>query len=38
MFKKVNPRQNFPEMEKDVLKFWKEDKIFEKSVNNRSDK
>ena len=37
MFKKVNPRQNFPEMEKDVLKFWKENKIFEKSVENRSD-
>ncbi|MCK5466030.1 class I tRNA ligase family protein, partial [Candidatus Parcubacteria bacterium] len=37
MFKKVNPRQNFPEMEKDVLKFWKENKIFEKSVDNRSD-
>ncbi|MCK4591852.1 class I tRNA ligase family protein, partial [Candidatus Parcubacteria bacterium] len=38
MFKKVNPRQNFPEMEKDIMNFWKEDKIFEKSVNNRSDK
>jgi len=37
MFKKVNPRQNFPEMEKDVLKFWKENKIFEKSVDNRSN-
>jgi len=32
MFKKVNPKQNFPEMEREVLKFWKENKIFEKSV------
>ena len=37
MFKKVNPRQNFPEMEKDVLKFWQENKIFEKSVDNKDD-
>ncbi len=35
MFKKVNPRQNFPEMEREVLKFWEENKIFEKSVDNR---
>jgi len=37
MFKKVNSRQNFPEMEKDVLKFWQESKIFEKSVERKSD-
>ena len=37
MFKKVNPRQNFPEMEKEVMKYWKEEKIFEKSVENRGD-
>ncbi len=37
MFKKVNPRQNFPEMEKDVLKFWQKNKIFEKSVDNKND-
>ncbi|MEA2098358.1 MAG: class I tRNA ligase family protein, partial [Patescibacteria group bacterium] len=38
MFKKVNPRQNFPEMEKDILKFWEENEIFKKSIDNRSDK
>ncbi len=38
MFKKVNSKQNFPEMEKDILKSWKENKIFEKSVDNRDDK
>ena len=37
MFKKVDPRQNFPEMEKDIMNFWKKDKIFERSVENRSD-
>ncbi|MCK5084461.1 MAG: class I tRNA ligase family protein, partial [Candidatus Pacebacteria bacterium] len=37
MFKKVDPRQNFPEMEKDIMNFWKKDKIFEKSVENRGD-
>ncbi len=37
MFKKVNPRQNFPEMEKNVLKFWQKNKIFEKSVDNKDD-
>ncbi|MDD3190855.1 MAG: isoleucine--tRNA ligase [Candidatus Pacebacteria bacterium] len=34
MFKKVDPRQNFPEMEKSVLTFWKENKIFEKSMED----
>ncbi|MBW6440447.1 class I tRNA ligase family protein [Patescibacteria group bacterium] len=38
MFKKVNPRQNFPEMEKDVMKFWEDNKIFEKSVENQGNK
>jgi isoleucyl-tRNA synthetase len=37
MFKKVNPKQNFPEMEKDILKFWQENKIFEKSVEQKGD-
>jgi isoleucyl-tRNA synthetase len=32
MFKKVDPRQSFPKMEENVLKFWEENKIFEKSV------
>lgn len=35
MFKKVEQRQNFPELEKNVLEFWKENKIFEKSVKSK---
>ncbi|MFA5777528.1 MAG: isoleucine--tRNA ligase [Parcubacteria group bacterium] len=36
-FKKIDPKMKFPEMEKEVLKFWEENKIFEKSVENRKD-
>lgn len=35
MFKKIDPKTTFPQMEKEVLKFWKENKIFEKSLANR---
>lgn len=35
MFKKVNPRQSFPQMEEDLIKKWREDKTFEKSVESR---
>ncbi len=38
MFEKVNPKQNFPEMEKNIMNFWKENKIFEKSVDNNEAK
>lgn len=38
MFKSVNPKQNFPQMEEEVLKFWEDNKIFEKSIENRADK
>ena len=31
----LNAKLNFPEMEKEVLQFWEEDKTFEKSVTNR---
>lgn len=34
MFKKVDPRQNFPEMEKNVLEFWKKEKVFEESMQD----
>ncbi|HRY82776.1 MAG TPA: isoleucine--tRNA ligase [Candidatus Moranbacteria bacterium] len=37
MFKKVDSKMNFPEMEKGILNFWEENKIFEKSVENRKD-
>lgn len=36
MFKKVDPKQNFPKMEEEILKFWEENKIFEKSVEKNS--
>lgn len=36
-FQKVNSRVNFPELEQDVLSFWRENKIFEKSVTNSPD-
>lgn len=37
MFKEVNPRQSFPELEKNIWKFWKEEKIFQASLENRKD-
>ncbi len=37
MFKKVDTKQKYSEMEKEVLKFWKKDKTFEKSVEQRSE-
>jgi len=36
-FKKVNPKQSFPKMEEDIMNFWKEEKIFEKSIENRKN-
>ncbi len=38
MFKEVNPRQNFPQMEKEILEFWEKNKIFEKSVEQNKEK
>ncbi len=35
MFKKVDSRKKYSEMEEEILKFWEENKIFEKSVENR---
>ena len=32
MYKKVDTTLNFPEREKEIIKFWKDNKIFEKSV------
>lgn len=34
-FKPISPQINFPEREQDILKFWKDNKTFEKSVKNR---
>jgi isoleucyl-tRNA synthetase len=36
-FNQVNPRQSFPEMEKNIIKFWKEENIFQESLENRKD-
>jgi len=38
MFKPVNTRASFPEMEEAILKMWKEQNTFEKSVENRKGK
>ena len=35
MYKKVDTNMNFVEREKEVLKFWNENKIFEKSIESR---
>lgn len=35
MFKKVESQVSFPKMEEEVLKFWNENKIFEKSIEQR---
>ncbi len=35
MFKKVNPKQNFPKLEEEVLSRWQEDKVFEKSIETK---
>ncbi|MBI4975778.1 isoleucine--tRNA ligase [Candidatus Peregrinibacteria bacterium] len=37
MFKKVDLKQSFPDVEKKMLKYWEKNKIFEKSVEKRKD-
>jgi isoleucyl-tRNA synthetase len=37
MFKPVDTRQSFPKMEEEVLRFWKEHAIFQKSVEQRPE-
>ncbi len=37
MFKPVSPKVNFPELEEATLAYWKEKKIFEKSVESRPE-
>ena len=34
-FKPVDPKQSFPEMEQDVASRWKEDRVFERSMEQR---
>jgi isoleucyl-tRNA synthetase len=38
MFKPVNSRVNFPQLEETILKWWQENSIFAESVNSRKDK
>ncbi|HRY71775.1 MAG TPA: class I tRNA ligase family protein, partial [Spirochaetia bacterium] len=35
MYKPVDPKVSFPKMEEDLVRFWEEGKIFEKSVSQR---
>lgn len=37
IFNEVNSRQSFPKLEEEILSFWKENKIFEASIENRID-
>ena len=34
-FKPVSPKVDFPKLEEEILKYWKENKIFEKSIESR---
>jgi isoleucyl-tRNA synthetase len=36
VYKSVDPKVNFPKMEEEVLKFWNENHIFERSVEQRN--
>ena len=37
MLKPVNPQISLPEQEEEIIKFWKENNIFEKSVESRPE-
>lgn len=37
MYKPVNPKVSFPKEEERILKYWKEHKIFEKSISQREN-
>lgn len=37
MFKAVNPKQSFPELEEKILKYWKESESFQKSIDIRKN-
>jgi len=37
-FEKVAPEMNFPEEEKEILRFWREHRIFEKSIEQSKGK
>lgn len=35
MFKKIDPKQSFPKLEEEIIKFWEGNKTFEKSLESR---
>ncbi len=37
IFQPVTPQVSFPQLEEEILKYWKKNNIFEKSVQNRSE-
>jgi len=37
MFKQYNEKISYPEIEAKILEFWKENKIFEKSISSRDE-
>ncbi|MCL2722253.1 MAG: isoleucine--tRNA ligase, partial [Treponema sp.] len=37
MYKSVDAKVNFPKLEEEILKFWEENRIFEKSLEQRKD-
>ena len=38
MFKQYNEKVSYPKVEENILEFWKENKIFEKSISTRNEK
>ncbi|HYQ87928.1 MAG TPA: isoleucine--tRNA ligase [Bacteroidota bacterium] len=36
LFKELTDKVNYPQLELDTLKFWRENKVFEKSISSRS--
>lgn len=37
MFKPISPSVDFPKLEEEILKYWKKNKIFEKSITSRPE-
>lgn len=37
MYKQLPEKLSYPDMEKDIMEFWKENKIFDKSLDLRKD-
>ena len=37
MYNSVNPKVSFPQMEEQILKYWKDNNIFQKSIDSRPE-